>query len=274
MRNIFIVSDGTGNTAEQAVRAALTQFADQEVEILKKPNIRTIEQAKDVIEEASKAEGFIVHTVVSDQLRRTIEETGKLYNVETIDLMGPLLAQFSLLFDILPFGKPGLFRELNISYFKRIETMEYAIRHDDGNRVSELDKAEIVLVGVSRTFKTPLSIYLAFKGWMVANIPIILNISPPDELFKLEPEKVFCLTTNANKLAILRQARDEHLGGTTGSYANLNHVTQELKYAQKIFSRQPKWSSIDVTNKPIEEIASEIVAMIRKKTTKDINRFE
>ena len=269
MRHIFIVSDGTGNTAEQAVRAALTQFPDQEVNIIKKPNVRTIEGAKNALKEASKAYGFIVHTVVSDELRKTIEETGKLYNVETIDLMGPLLAQFSLLFDILPFGKPGLFRELNIAYFKRIETMEFAIRHDDGNRVAELDKAEIVLLGVSRTLKTPLSIYLAFKGWMVANIPIILDIKLPEEIFKLNPGKVFCLTTNANKLVMLRRARDEHLGGTTGSYANLNHVTRELNYAQKIFSRQPKWSLIDVTNKPIEEISSEIIAIIRKKFNKN-----
>jgi len=265
MHNIFIVSDGTGNTAEQAIRAALTQFPDQEVEILKKPNIRTVKQAKNVIEDVSKAEGIIIHTVVSDELRKTIEDTGKLFNVETIDLMGPLLAQLSLLFDILPFGKPGLFRELNISYFKRIETMEYAIRHDDGMRLDELNKAEVVLVGVSRTFKTPLSIYLAFKGWMIANVPIILNINPPEELFKLPPGKVFGLTTNANRLTALRQARDEHLGGTTGGYANLSHVTKELEYAQKIFSRQPKWSLINVTNKPIEEIASEIITIIRSK---------
>ncbi len=274
MYSVFILSDGSGKTAEMAIKAALTQFPDREVELIKRPEISTSEQVKQVITEAAKTNGFIVHTVVSDELRQALEETGKLYNVETIDLMGPLLAQLSLLFDLLPARKPGLFRKLNISYFKRIETMEYAIRHDDGLRAEELNKAEIVLVGVSRTFKTPLSIYLAFKGWMTANVPIVLGIEPPEELFKMPPERIFCLTTSATKLAVLRQSREAHLGGTTGSYAKLDHVQRELDYAIKIFTRHPQWVIIDVTNKPIEEIASEIISVLRKKIDQKANNTQ
>lgn len=263
MFNIFIVSDGTGRTAVQALEAALTQFPDVEVNIRVRPKIRSKSQVGEVIREAARAGGFIVHTIVTQKLRDYILNTGRLHNVETIDLMGPLLAQLSQQFSDYPSEKPGLFRELNKAYFQRIEAMEFAFRHDDGQRVHELDKAEIVLVGVSRTFKTPLSIYLAFKGWFVANVPIVLHIPPPPILFEISPEKVFALTTTPRRLSILRSVRDAHLGGAAGAYASLEHVKEELRYAHDFFEKNPGWSVVDVTNKPIEEIAFEIMEIIR-----------
>jgi regulator of PEP synthase PpsR (kinase-PPPase family) len=127
-----------------------------------------------------------------------------------------------------------------------------------------LEKAEIVLLGVSRTFKTPLSVYLAFKGWLVANVPIVLGIELPEVVFDLPPERVFGLMTNPRRLVVLRSVRERHFGGGTGDYADLNYVQHELMYAQQIFKQQPKWPIVDVTNKPIEEIAFEIVSIMRK----------
>jgi regulator of PEP synthase PpsR (kinase-PPPase family) len=264
MHHIFVVSDGTGRTAEQTLKAALTQFAETAVKLVRRSEVRTEKQVLEIVKEAAQVDGFIVHTVVSDALREAIVRTGRLHNVETIDLMGPLLAQLSHQFAHSPSGKPGLFGELNKEYFQRIEAMEFALRHDDGQRVDELPKAEIVLVGVSRTFKTPLSIYLSFKGWFVANVPIILEITPPSILFELPPGRVFGLTTDARRLAALRRARHEHLGGAAREYANLDFVRRELIFVQRVFSSQPQWPIINVTNKPIEEIASEILAIIRK----------
>jgi len=269
MIHIFIMSDGTGQTAEQALQAALTQFSETQVKIERYPEVRTEKQVRQVVEQAAQCGGFIVHTVVSTRLRNLILETGRLHNVEAIDLMGPLLAQLTQQFENSPSEKPGLFRELNKAYFQRIEAMEFVLRHDDGQRLHELDKAEIVLVGVSRTFKTPLSMFLAFKGWMVANIPIILQLPPPENLFKLSPYRVFGLTTNANHLARLRRVRHMHLGGATGEYANIHYITQELRYAQKIFNEHPDWAVIDVTQKPIEEIASQILKIIRQRKDKN-----
>ncbi len=263
MFHIFIVSDGTGRTAVQALEAALTQFPDVEVTIEVRPKTRSEARVLEVIREAARVNGFIVHTIVTQKLRDYILNTGRMHNVETIDLMGPLLAQLSHQFSYFPSEKPGLFRELNKAYFQRIEAMEFAFKHDDGQRVHELDKAEIVLVGVSRTFKTPLSIYLAFKGWFVANVPIVLNIPPPRILFEIAPEKVFALTTTPRRLSVLRSVRSAHLGGAAGVYANLEHVKEELSYANHFFEKNPHWSVIDVTNKPIEEIASEIMEIIR-----------
>jgi regulator of PEP synthase PpsR (kinase-PPPase family) len=131
-------------------------------------------------------------------------------------------------------------------------------------RHHEIDKADIVILGVSRTFKTPLSIYLATKGWFVANIPIILNIDPPASVYKINPENVFCLMTNPKHLSQLRKSRHEHLGGITGNYAEYMHVADELKFAQQLYRHQPKWTIVNVTGKSIEEIASEILALKRK----------
>ena len=263
MHKIFIISDGTGRTATQAINAALTQFKETEVRLIVHPHIRTEQQIVQIIKEALAVKGFIVHTVVSKKMRDKILDIGRLYNVETIDLMGPLLGQLSHQFAHSPSEEPGRFHELNKSYFQRIEAMEFAFRHDDGQKTEELKKAEILLLGVSRTFKTPLSIYLAFKGWMVANVPVILGIELPQIVFELPSERVFCLTTYPNRLAELRSIREEHLGGAIGNYADLHHVKQELDYAHRIFSKQPQWSVIKVTNKPIEEIASEILSIIQ-----------
>ncbi|MFQ5605558.1 MAG: pyruvate, water dikinase regulatory protein [bacterium] len=265
MYQIFIISDGTGRTAQQTLRAALTQFKETQVKIELRSEVRNKEQVLHIVKETAAARGFIVHTVVSLELRNAIVDLGRLHNVETIDLMGPLLAQLAQQFADSPSEKPGLFRELNKEYFKRIEAMEFAIRHDDGQHVQELSRAEIVLVGVSRTFKTPLSMYLAFRGWLVGNVPLILDMPPPAILSEIPPQRVFGLTTNAYRLADLRRIRFEHLGGAVGEYASIEFIHRELAFAKKIFHRHPNWSVIQVTNKPIEELATEIIAQIRKK---------
>lgn len=259
--NIYIVSDGTGRTAEQALSAALIQFQEVEVNLVKKAKVRTEQKVYQVIQEAKKNNAFIVHTLVTDKLRAAMLRGGRKQNVDTIDLMGGLLGRLSEKFAVSPAEKPGLFGQLNRAYFRRIETMEFAFHHDDGQRVNELRKAEIVLLGVSRTFKTPISIYLAFKGWFVANVPIVIAGEVPPIVFRLPARNVFCLDTNARALVELRRARKDYLGGAISDYDNFDYVKMELMYARKIFLKQPKWPLINVTNKPIEEIASEILAI-------------
>jgi len=263
--NIYIVSDGTGRTAEQALNAALIQFPEVKVNLIRKPKVRTEQKVTHVILEAKQNNGFIVHTLVTDKLREVMLRGGRKHNVGTIDLMGGLLGQLSEKFSVSPAEKPGLFGQLNKAYFRRIETMEFAFHHDDGQRVNELRKAEIVLLGVSRTFKTPLSIYLAFKGWFVANVPVLINREMPAIIEKLPKENIFCLDTNARALAELRRARQDYLGGAVGDYDDIEYVRLELMFARKIFAKNPGWVIINVTNKPIEEIASEILTLKGKK---------
>jgi [pyruvate, water dikinase]-phosphate phosphotransferase / [pyruvate, water dikinase] kinase len=261
MNKVFVVSDGTGRTAEQALNAALAQFPTAAVKILVRPKVRTAAQVEKVVLEAARAKGFIVHTIVQDAERELVLRLGREHNVETIDLMGPLIARLSGTLALSPTERPGLFGRLNKSYFRRIETMEFAIKHDDGQRVEDLKRADIVLLGVSRTFKTPLSIYLAFKGWFVANIPILVDGDPPLILDKVPASRVFCLDTNARQLAELRRARAEYLRGATEHYADPEYVRIELMRARRYFGEHPGWTIVNVTNKPIEEIASEILSL-------------
>jgi regulator of PEP synthase PpsR (kinase-PPPase family) len=264
MNHVFVVSDGSGGTAERTLRAALTQFPDTPMSIELRPEVRSEDMVAQVVEEVVRAGGFIAHTIVSRKLRNAIGRHARLYNVEVIDLLGPLLARLSDQLSDSPLETPGLFRNLNKEYFRRIEAMEFVFRHDDGQRVGELSKADIVLVGVSRTFKTPISMYLAFKGWMVGNVPIILDLKLPPQLFELPPAKVFGLTTDAHHLAELRRTRHDYLGGATGHYADFEFVCREIEYARGLFHQQAGWRVVEVTNKPIEEIATEILDRIRR----------
>jgi hypothetical protein len=259
--HVFVVSDGSGATAERVVQAALTQFKGASVATERRSTVRSKGQVRQVVREAAEVGGCIVHTLVMDGLREEMLREGRLHNVETIDLMGPLLARLSQRLSITPAEKPGLFRQLNKEYFRRIETMEFAIHHDDGRRIQELEKAEIVLVGVSRTFKTPLSIYLAFKGWFVANVPIIWNRKLPANLGDVPPSRVFGLRIDPVRLTELRQARQKRWGEALGEYADPAFVQREAAYAEDIFGSHPGWRVVTVTDKPIEEIASEILAL-------------
>jgi len=261
LNKIFVVSDGTGRTAEQALNAALVQFPGAPVEIIVRPGVRTPQKARRVVAEAAKARGFIVHTIVTDAVREAVVNAGRQGNVETIDLMGPLIARLTVTLAKSPSEKPGLFSQLNKSYFRRIESVEFAFRHDDGQRAEDLRRAELVLLGVSRTFKTPLSIYLAFRGWFVANVPFVMHQEPPAVLDRIAPARIFCLDTNARQLAELRRARNDYLQGAAGSYADQEFVRIELMEARRFYARHPGWAVVNVTNKPIEEIATEILAV-------------
>ena len=264
MQSIYAVSDATGTTAERVVRAALVQFDDPQIKITRYSAVRTASQIHELVAMVAQAGGFIVHTFVYEELRHAMLTEGRAYNVSTIDLMGPLLARLSEILATPPRAEPGLFKPFDTAYLQRVEAIDYTVRHDDGQNSFDLDKAEIVLVGVSRTSKTPLSIYLAYRGWKVANIPLILGIEPPIELFNLPRNRVVGLIVKPERLVELRAARVEHLGTHSLGYADLDHIRQEVAYAYHIFERRKDWPLVDVTAKPIEEAASEVVTLISK----------
>ena len=261
MKTIFVVSDGTGGTARRALDAALTQFPDAATDIQVRSDLHDAARVTDVVSEAAARDAIIVHTLVSHDLRAELLRAGRSLDVPTLDLMGPLLERLSLELAASPAELPGLFRQLNEDYFRRIEAMDFAIRHDDGQRVEELGRADIVLVGVSRTFKTPLSVYLATKGWLVANVPLVLDLPPPPELLEVAPGRVVALKTEPHRLAALRRVRAEHLGYAFGDYDDLRHVRREMDYALSLYARNPGWAVVDVTGKPIEEISGEILSL-------------
>lgn len=267
MYQVLVVSDGTGRTARQALNAALTQFPGIEIDVVVHSEVRSQQEIKKIVAKALKSKALIIHTLVTDSLREYIIRESHNNNVETIDLMGPLLTRLSSQFIHEPSQQPGLYNKLNKEYFQRIDSMQFAFNHDDGQRTESLNEADLILLGVSRTFKTPISIYLAYKGWFAANVPIIMGINPPEVLYQIDPSKIFCLTTTASRLSELRKTRNVRLGGKIENYSEPEYVTREINFAHRLYNLHPDWTLINVTAKSIEEIASEILAIMagRKK---------
>ncbi len=262
MPRIYVVSDATGSTAERVLGAALSQFDDTGVEVVRYQKVRTAEKIREIVDEASRRNGFIIHTLVAAELRSLILNRGRAVNVMTIDLMGPLIARLSDLLEASPKVEPGIFNPFDSGYLERIEAMDFTVRHDDGRNVHELDRADLVLVGVSRTSKTPLSIYLGYRGWRVANIPLVYGVPPPKQLFEVPAYKVVALTAEPGRHSKIRQVRVQHMKTASHGYADLTHVERELSYAYDIFSKRKNWPIVDVTVKTIEETATEVISLI------------
>jgi regulator of PEP synthase PpsR (kinase-PPPase family) len=260
---IFVLSDGTGETASTIVRAALVQYPDRDISLVRSKNVRTEEQIENMLEEVKARKGAVVFTVVSSQLRGKIETLCQTNGIPYTDLFGPLLTMFSVYFEKEANFTAGLLRQTDEKYFKRIAAIEFTVKHDDGKEVRDLDKSDIVLVGISRTSKTPLSIFLSHKGWKVSNVPLVLNVAPPEELFKIDQKKIVGLTIDLEKLARIRKNRLEKLGQDLSSdYASSQYISDEIEYANSIFSRNKRWPIFDVTEKALEETASEITRLI------------
>ena len=265
-RFIFMVSDNTGKTCERVVNAALNQFKTTKVVKKLFTTIRTKEQIKEVINEAVKVNGIIVYTMVLPDCRYEISELGRFNGIPTIDIMGPLLIRFSDLLEISPLAQPGLGKQLDDNYFKRIESIDYTIKHDDGLGLSTLDQAEIILIGVSRTTKTPVSIYLSYRGWKVANIPVFPDRGLPEELNYVDPKRVVALTLKPVRLSLIRMERQRHLGNVQlGDYIDPDRIKCELTDSLRLY-RNANYSILDVTNKSIEETSTELMRIIYKNT--------
>lgn len=256
---IFIVSGGAGLSGEQLARTALAQFEDAKVPIEIVPHVQRIEQLEEVVQRAVLSGGIIVHTLVDANLRSALVELTRERSVAAIDLIGPLLLHLTRILGERPLGQPGLYRQLREDYFKRIEAIEFAVDHDDGRKPHELGLAEIVIVGVSRVGKTPLSMYLSTRGWKVANVPLVREVPPPAELFEIDARRVVGLTIDEEQLAAYRQRRGTKLGlAGRMSYTDQAAIYEEMAYARAVFQRG-RFAVVDITDKPIEESADEVV---------------
>jgi [pyruvate, water dikinase]-phosphate phosphotransferase / [pyruvate, water dikinase] kinase len=258
---IFIVSGGIGASAEQVVRTVLAQFNEANVPLVIEPYVHRLEQLDAIVERAASSGGIVVHTLVEAALRQQLGALAAARNVAAFDLFGPLLTQLSQMLGQRPAEQPGLYRQLNQSYFKLIEAIEFSVAHDDGKRAYELPLAEIVLLGVSRVGKTPLSIYLSMLGWKVANVPLAPGVEPPAELFQVDRRRVIGLTMAPVQLLVYRRSRQQQLGVTGGSYTDHEPVREELRAANHFFATHG-FTVIDVTDKPIETSGEEVVLTV------------
>lgn len=262
---MFILSDATGLTAEMAVNATLSQFRDAEVEINRVTMIRNIHRLEDIIHSACESKGIIVYTLVTRELRQFFQCEAARQKVQAVDLMGNMLEAFTKFLGTSPTGSPGMQIELSERYFTGIEAIEYTVNHDDGRNPEDLNAADIVIVGVSRTSKTPLSIFLSNQYLLrVANIPIIMEIKLPSQLFQLSKNRVIGLTISPERLMEIRKARIERTTGFVSppKYVQYDNIVRELEYCDNLFTANG-WSIIDVTKRSIEETAFEVLRLVR-----------
>ena len=260
---IFVVSDSLGETAELVARAAASQFGD-DVEMRRIPYVDDEEMIVGVIEEAAANRPcMILYTLISPRLRQQMDRRAAQLDIPSVDLMGPVLQALSVTTGRKPKMEAGLIHKLDEAYFKRIEAIEFAVKYDDGKSPSGLAHADIVLIGVSRTSKTPVSMYLAHRNYKVANVPLVPEVEPPEQLFRLDPRKIIGLTIRPDKLQEIRQERLRGMGlDPDNHYGDRERIHEELRYAQDIFLKLG-CAVVDVSNKAIEETAARVLTAYR-----------
>lgn len=264
---IYVVSGGKGLAGNNMVHSLLIQYPNNKVPVIIVPDQHEEKQLIELVEKAKQEDALITHTMVNRELRKFLRKECEEKGVKHIDFMGELADYLDEKLDIPSLQSPGLYREINQQYFDRIEAIEFTLNHDDGLQPERLHKAEIILTGVSRSGKTPLSVYLAMYGWKVANIPLVNGILPPKELFEVDPRRVFGLSISPGQLISHRMKRLRDIDNIDNTnYVDEKLVNLEIRNANFIFEKGG-FTVLNITNKPVETSANEILNILA-------NRFE
>jgi [pyruvate, water dikinase]-phosphate phosphotransferase / [pyruvate, water dikinase] kinase len=261
---VYVISDSIGETGEKMARAAISQFENDKIDVVRVPFVRTPEQIRDIVQEAVRTGGIICHTLVSLDLCESLDRYAAKHGVRYVDLMGPMLAALSDVTGDRPAMKPGIIHKLDEEYFRKVEAVEFAVMYDDGKNPAGFLKADIVLIGVSRTSKTPMSMYLANKRYKVANLPLVPEVRLPEEIFKVPAHRIIGLIIDPYKLNSIRNERMKALGfAGDANYTSIDRIEEELAYAKSVM-RKLHCPILDVSNRAIEETAARIVEIIEK----------
>lgn len=265
MLTVHIISDSIGNTAKDVVDATLVQFSyeNKKYKVLKNSNVCTKEKIDCIISNVNEGD-VIVQTLVDGALASYVKEKGLENNIKVIDLLSEMLSTFEEKLGVKAEGNPGLNRKMGEEYFKRIDALEFAVKYDDGKDINGLKEADVVILGVSRTSKTPLSLYLANRNIKVMNVPIIQDLILPEQLYEVK-RKVIGLTNSVEQLNKLREERLKTLGVSGNSdYTDEIQIFEELEYALEIMEKLG-CPIIDVQNKAVEETAELIIGIMRER---------
>ena len=258
-QQIYVVSGGSGETALRMVQAALTQFSKGESATLIRrfQNVRSRDDLDRVLQMATDKQAVIVHTTVSREMRDYLDERCSALLLTQVDLFASLLDTLATYLNERPEERPGAFHVVGDKYFRRMEAIEFALKFDDGIDMGGIPDADIVLVGISRTSKTPLSVYLAMEGYKVMNVPLVPGVPLPPELQTIPQGRIVGLTIQADRLQEIRAYRLKRLGatGSADSYSDMGRILDELAYADDVFRHHRRWPVLDVTGRSIEETA-------------------
>lgn len=260
---VFVVSDSVGETADFVVKAAVSQFNSGFVDIRRVAFVNNLAHITEIVNEAKDTAAIIAYTIVLEELREALVNEAKKHGVPIVDILGPMVDALAKVSGRSPKMKPGLLRKLDKNYFSKVEAIEFAVKYDDGKDPRGVLRADVVIIGVSRTSKTPLCMYLAHKSIKAANVPLVPEVAPPEEIFNLARNRVVGLTIKPELLNEIRQERLRTLGLKSGAdYASLERILNELDYADAVM-RKVGCPVVDVSNKAVEETASKILEIIR-----------
>jgi regulator of PEP synthase PpsR (kinase-PPPase family) len=261
---IYVISDAVGETADFVSRAAAAQFSGVRTRIRRVSYVQDAAYLDDILEQAAGEGALIVYTIVLSELREYLEKRVAEKGMTAIDILGPLIQAIARQTGTHPSHIPNVVHRLDEQYFRKIEAVEFAVKYDDGKDSRGMLYADVVLVGISRTSKTPLSMYLAHKGIKCANIPLVPEVMPPEELFTIPLQKVIGLVIRPELLTQIRTERLKTLGlGENSGYANTDRIVEELEFSRKIM-RRLGCPVIDVTGKAVEETASQVLQFMNK----------
>ncbi|MDW0112283.1 pyruvate, water dikinase regulatory protein [Sporosarcina saromensis] len=261
---LFIVSDSVGETADLVAKAAASQFRHdlEAVSIKRFSHVEDESQLREIAFLAKRQNAILIYTLVKSCMREKLKEECRANDLQCVDLLGPLLLEIGNLVNEKPYEEPGLVRQLDEDYFKKIEAIEFAVKYDDGRDPRGVLKADIVLVGVSRTSKTPLSQYLAHRGFKVANVPLVPEVEPPEELYQIDSAKCFGLVISPGVLNSIRKERLLALGlKDDANYAQIERIQEELRHFETVVSKIG-CQVIDVSNRAVEETANVILTKL------------
>lgn len=262
--HLHLVSDSTGETISAVARACLVQFENVHAVQHLWWLVRTEAQVQRVIAGIESNPGLIIFTLVDTGVRAVLEEACRHLHVPCIPVLDPVMAALAGYVDEEFRAQPGRQHALDAEYFDRIDAMHYTLAHDDGQLVQDLSQSDIILVGVSRTSKTPTCMYLANRGIKAANVPLVPSVPLPPELFTADGPLIVGLTKEAKSLADIRKNRLRFLNqNDDGDYADVDKVREEVTMARRLFARQ-RWPVIDVTRRSIEEAAAAILQLYAK----------
>jgi len=270
--HIYVISGGKGVASDAVAQAVIAQFPDTKISIRLFPDIINEELLNEALYQSKQQNAIVLHSFVDKKLRDNAQKYCFKEHIRNIDVFGGLTDHLSAVLDVEPLSVPGLYRKLHQEYFDRMDALEYTLSVDDGVTPEYLNKADIILAGVSRSGKTPLSLYLAMRGWKVSNIPLVHGITPPDELFAVDKSRVFGLVINLNNLIAQRHRRLEKMGNfESENYVETRKVAEELEFARRIYDKGG-FTEINITNKPIETTANEIIGFINERFSPEERR--
>jgi len=261
---IYLVGEGTGETISRIARASLAQFNRENIEVKTFFLVTDERYISRILRKAAEDDALLAFSIIHPKLRDFLILEAQSRGTKAIDLIGDFIVQLSIFLKEKPMEIPGRQYILDEEYFKRIEAINFSVKHDDGKLPNGLKLADIILVGLSRTGKTPLSTYLANQGWKVANVPVHPEMEAPQELLQTDQRKVFGLVINAESLVKLREGRLKQLGlGPDAKYADPVRIADEIEWCMNFFKQNPRWRIVDVSNRAIEEVAASIVNACR-----------